>query len=122
MSIVLVAGKLPEDSQFPTIERDLSEAAKYASLWATKDANRIRDNNIFWVFMEMNIRMGINHKTKLSTIVYNNLQDFSKFKVDLHKIYIRAREDPTNKCTKLPFIAETGITIEFLSLRGAKSI
>ena len=59
---MLVAGKLSEDSQFPTIARDLSQAMKYASLWATKDANRIHANKIFWVFMEMNIRMGINRK------------------------------------------------------------
>lgn len=41
MSIVLVAGELLEDIQFPPIERDLPEAAKYALLWATKDAHRI---------------------------------------------------------------------------------
>ena len=45
------------------ITQDLPEAMKYASLWATLDAQRIRDNKIFWVFMEMNIRMGINLKT-----------------------------------------------------------
>jgi len=32
LSIVLMAGELPEDSQFPTIDMDLLEAAKYASL------------------------------------------------------------------------------------------
>lgn len=47
LSIVLVTGELPEDSQFPTIYRDLLEAAKYASLWATKYANRICDSKIF---------------------------------------------------------------------------
>ena len=50
-----MAGELPEDSQFPRIDRDLLEAAKYASLWATKFATRIHDNKIFWVLMEMNI-------------------------------------------------------------------
>ena len=57
MSIVLVAGELPEDKEFPTIPRDLLEATKYASLWATKDVHHIRDSKIFWVFMEMNIMM-----------------------------------------------------------------
>lgn len=47
LSIVLIAGELPEDSQFPIIDRDLQEAAKYASLWATKNAKRIHDNKIF---------------------------------------------------------------------------
>lgn len=37
LSVVLVAWELPEDSQFPSVARDLPEAVKYASLWATKD-------------------------------------------------------------------------------------
>lgn len=49
LSIVLVVGELPEDNQFPTIVRDLPEAMKYASLWATKDANQIHRNKILWV-------------------------------------------------------------------------
>jgi len=44
---MLVAGELPEDSQFPTIDRDLLEAVKYASLWAMKDAKRICDSKFF---------------------------------------------------------------------------
>ena len=47
LSIVLVAGELSKDSTFPIIDRDLPEAAKYALLWATKDAKRIRDSKIF---------------------------------------------------------------------------
>jgi len=39
LSIVLVAWELLEDSQFPSIALDLPEAAKYASLWVTKDAH-----------------------------------------------------------------------------------
>jgi len=69
LSIVLVARESPEDSQFPSIVQDLPKAAKYTSLWATKDAQRIGDNKIFWVFMEMNIRMGINPKLWLSPMV-----------------------------------------------------
>ena len=52
---MLVAGELLEGSQFPSIDRELPEAMKYASLWATKDATRIRDTKIFWVLMEMTI-------------------------------------------------------------------
>lgn len=83
------------DSQFPIIDKDLLEATKYASLCAMKDAKRIRDNKIFWVFMEMNLRMWINHKLQLSPTVYNSLQSFSEFKADMHNIYIRVRKDPT---------------------------
>ena len=73
LSIVVVAGELPKDSQFPTIDRDMPEAVKYAFLWATKDANRICESKVLWVFMEMNLRMGINCKPWLSPNVYNNL-------------------------------------------------
>jgi len=60
LSIVLVVGEFLEGSQFPIIDRDLPKAIKYASLWATKDANWIHNNKIFCVLMEMNIGMGIN--------------------------------------------------------------
>ena len=68
-----MVGELQEDSQFPIIDRDLPEAAKYASLWATKGASWIRDSKIFCVFMDMNLRMGINRKPWLSPTVYNIL-------------------------------------------------
>jgi len=47
LSIVLVAWELLEDSQFPSVTSDLPEAVKYASLWATKDAQHIKDSKIF---------------------------------------------------------------------------
>ena len=61
--------------------------------------------NFFWVFMEMNFKMGINHKPVLSPTVYNSLQSFSEFKVDMHNIYIKVRKDPTKQWVKLPFVA-----------------
>lgn len=78
LSIVLMVGELPEDNQFPTIDRDLPEAAKYTSLWAIKDANRIRDGKIFWVFMEMNLKMGSTTSCSchpLSTTAYKVLRN-----------------------------------------------
>ena len=92
---MLIVGKLLEDSQFPTIDKYLLEAANYALLWATKDAKRLRDSQNLWVFMEMKIRMWINRKPRLSPTVYNNLQSFVEFKADMHNIFIRARKDST---------------------------
>lgn len=46
----------------PLVTPDLPKAAKYASLLATKDVQRVRDNKIFWVLMEMSIWMAINCK------------------------------------------------------------
>ena len=102
---MLVAREFLKNSQFPIIGRDLPKAAKYASLWATKDATRIHDSKIFWVFMEMNLRIWINCKPRLSTTVYNSLQSFAEFNADMHNIYISARKDPTKQWTKLHFVA-----------------
>lgn len=55
--------------------------------------------------MEMNLRMGIDHKPRLSTIVYNSLQSFVEFKEDMHKIYIRAHKYLTKQLKTLPFVA-----------------
>ncbi len=43
--------------------------------------------------MEMNIKMGINHKLQLSPTVYNSLQSFAEFKEYFHNVYIRAQKD-----------------------------
>lgn len=72
LSIVLEEWELQE-SQFPMITQDLLEAAKDASLWVTMDAQRMRDIKIFWVLMEINIKMGINCKSRLSPTLYNSV-------------------------------------------------
>ena len=107
---------MPEDSQFPPIERDLPETTKYASLWATKDVHRTRDSKIFWVFMELKIKMGINCKPWLSSTVYNNLQSFTEFKVDFHHVYIRARKDPTKKWNELPYLGTDDVIFNILEV------
>lgn len=66
LSIVIIAGELPKDSQFPTINKELPEVVKCTSLWAMKDVKRICDSKIFGVFMEMNIQTWINRKPCLS--------------------------------------------------------
>jgi len=50
LSIPLVVGEMPEENQFPRIAQDLPEAAKYALLWATKDATKISE-----VLMEVSV-------------------------------------------------------------------
>jgi len=60
LSIVLVAWRLPEDSQFPPHKEDLPEAAWFASLYSTKDPERIKESKIFQILMEMDFLMVIN--------------------------------------------------------------
>lgn len=47
LSIVLVAWEMLEDRQFPPITSYLPEEAKFASLWATKDVERVKESKIF---------------------------------------------------------------------------
>lgn len=77
---MLVAWELPEDSQFPSVTPDLLEVLKYTSLWVTKDVQHIKDSKIFWILMETNICMDINHKPPLSPTIFSNLQGYAKFK------------------------------------------
>lgn len=63
LSVMLVAWDLPEDSQFPPVEKDLPKAANFASLWATKDVARVTERKLFWVLMEAIICMAINQKS-----------------------------------------------------------
>lgn len=114
LSIVLVAWELPEDSQFPLIALDLLEAAKYASLWETKYAQCIRESKIFSVLMEMNIRMGINHKPQLLPTVYKSLHSFAELKADFHHDFIRAQKDPMNTWHDLPYLATDNVIFAVL--------
>lgn len=64
--------------------------------------------------MEMNIRVGINHKPRLSPTVYNSLQSFTEFKVDFHHIYLRTCKDLTKKWSELPFITTSNVIFDVL--------
>lgn len=54
--------------------------------------------------MEMNIQMGINHKSQLSTTVDNSLQRFAEFKEYFHHVFIRAWKDPMKTWHDLPYL------------------
>ena len=105
LTILLVAGELPEGSQFPDIEKDVPKVVWYNLLQATKDAARIREIKVFWIFMEASIWTRISRKPRLSLTVYNWLQSMAEFKADMHNLYIQVRKDPTRAWVKLLFIA-----------------
>ena len=62
----------------------------------------------------MNLRMGINRKSRLSPTIYNNLQSFAEFKADLHSIYIRAHKDSAKQWRELPFVATDVVIFNIL--------
>lgn len=81
------------------------EAVKFALLWATKDAEQVRESKVFWVLMEMSINMAINCKPRLSQNVFEQLSGYVEFKVEFHCISIRARKDLEQKWHDLPYLA-----------------
>jgi len=64
--------------------------------------------------MEMNIRMGINRKPRLSPTIYNSLQSFIEFKVDFHHVYIKVHKDPVKKLNDLPYLATNNVIFAVL--------
>ena len=96
---------MPEDSQFPLVAMNLPEGVKYTSLWVTKDAQHIKDSKIFWILMEMNIHMTINHKPRLSPSVFDKLQEYTEFKENFQHISIRAWKDPEQTGHEFPYLA-----------------
>lgn len=104
LSIVLVVWKLQDDSKFPLLEEELPEAVQFASLWSTKDAMRIAKTKIFWVLIEMDLRMAINHHSRLSPTLVMQLLAYVAFKDDFHRVYIQARNDPDQKWHDLPYL------------------
>lgn len=54
--------------------------------------------------MEMNIHMAINHKPRLSPIVYTNLQGYAEFKANFNHVSIRAWKEPVQKWYDFPCV------------------
>lgn len=94
LSILLVAGELPQGSHFPSIEDSLSEAVQYTFPWATKDAVRVSDIKIFLGLHGGDYPDTDLSQPQMSPTIYNNLQGMAEFKADMHNLYIQARKDP----------------------------
>lgn len=57
---MLIALDLPRTVSFLLMDKDLSEATKFASLRATKAVAQVIETKDFWVLMEVSIHMAIN--------------------------------------------------------------
>jgi len=58
--------------------------------------------------------MWINKRLRLSPTVYDSLQSFVDFKVDMHDVYIKVHKDTTQNWTKLPFIVIDDVVFTML--------
>lgn len=82
----------------------------FASLWQTKDTDQSIKSKVFWVFMEMDIRMDIKQRPRLSHTLFEQLRAFEEFKADFHNVLIRARRGPQEVWHKLPYlVVETDV-------------
>jgi len=71
------------------LDLEWTEAARYASLWATWDTERIRNIKIFWVLMDMTVHQWITQLPHLTDEIYESIEHISKFKEDMHHVYIK---------------------------------
>jgi len=91
-----------------------SRSSKFASLWATKDADRVKKRKVFWVLMEVSIHAAINRKPRLSPTIFEQLSGHVEFKADFHHVYIWARKDLDQKWYDIPYLATDDAIIEVL--------
>ena len=93
-----------EDSQCPPHKEDLPDAARFTSLWSTKNPASIKESKIFWILLEMDLHMVINKRPRLSPILFMQLMAYAEFKVNFHSVSIRAWKDPKHTWHKLPYL------------------
>jgi len=102
---MLVITDLPEESQFLVLDPEWLEAARYASLWATRDVRRVHNIKIFWVLMDVTLCQWINKLPRLTDEIYESMKQIAEFKADMRHVCIRAQKDSAQAWTSLWFIA-----------------
>jgi len=61
---------MSEESEFPNVDRDVHEAAQYASLWAYKELTQVTEKKMLWVLFEMDLHRVINQRPQLSPSLF----------------------------------------------------
>ena len=84
--IALVVWEAPEESVLPKLTPEMCEGARFAHLWDCKDAQRVEDNQVFWVLFQSSLAAAINSRPQLSPIVYNKYKSIAAFQVTKHHI------------------------------------
>jgi len=100
----LIAWKEPEYSYFPSIEVDVCQAVRYASLWCTKDPTCAVENKILFLVMVMDLDMVVNQYPRLSSILYKQYCHIAEFKEEFHGAYVKVMKDPTKKWHPLSYL------------------
>lgn len=61
------------------------------------------ENMNFFVILSMDFHMVVNQYPRLSPILYEQYCNIATFKVDFHRVYIKARKDPMETQHPLPY-------------------
>lgn len=102
--IALISWKESKDSQFSTVEVDVCEGTRYASIWFVKEHMHIVENKMFFVVMAMDFHMVVNQYPRLSPSLQKQYNHITKFKVDFHRVYVKAMKNPIETWNPLPYL------------------
>ena len=96
--IALVGWKEPTEVHFVAVPPNMPSAARYASLWVSKDkASRQMTNYVFSFYM-----MSISYETvktpRLSNELFSQYDGVANFRADMHNVFIQARADKKKAC------------------------
>lgn len=66
----------------------MCEGTCYTNLWDTKDAQRIEENEVFWVLFQSGLTIAINTRPRLSPTIYDKYKIIDAFQVTMHNFQI----------------------------------
>jgi hypothetical protein len=91
--IAFVAWKMPEGATFPEIEPSESLAARFLTLWYTKDTTKqLQSNAVFHAYYQQ-LKVAFESFPRMTPCTLHQNRPIAKFRADPHFIYITARRD-----------------------------
>ena len=80
----------------------MCEGVRYKNLWDSKDAQRLENNQVFWVLFQSSLAATINFRPWLYPAVYDRYKGIASFHVTMHNVEIFARK--VKAWTSLPYM------------------
>ena len=80
----------------------MCEGDRYAHLWDSKDLQRFKDNQVFWVLFQISLATTIKSQPWLSPVVYDRYKGIAAFQITMRNVQIRAHKDKS--WTSLPYM------------------
>jgi len=86
------------------MDPDVCEAAKYASLWESKELTQVTKKKLFWVILKMDLRTTMSQKPQLSPVLFQEYHSITDFKAYFHHAYIHAKKYLEEVWYELPYL------------------